>query len=87
MTSYIVMQAIDVKQTEKVLRQGGTELNTIYGSSPSIAELVGYKAIGTGLVYWLADANEASRTEVLIAANVVQFLAVRHNYFYVQFGF
>ena len=87
MTSYIVMQAIDIKQTDKALRQGGIELNPMYGSSHSVAELVGYKAIGTGLVYWLADVNESSRTEVLIGANIVQFLAVRHNYFYVQFGF
>lgn len=87
MTSFIVMQAIDVKQTDKALRDGGRELNPIYGSSPSVAQLVGYKAIGTGLVYWLADMNEPSRTEVLVAANLVQFLAVRHNYFYVQFGF
>lgn len=86
MTSFIVMQAIDVKQTDQALRSGGTELNPIYGESPSIAKLVGYKAIGTGLIYMLAT-NEASRTDVLVAANIVQFLAVRHNYFYVQFGF
>lgn len=87
MTSFIAMQAIDVKQTDKVLRLGGSELNQVYGDRPSVAKLVGYKSIGTGLVYWIADSDKYSRTEVLVAANIVQFLAIRHNYFYVQFGF
>lgn len=87
MTSFIVMQAIDVKQTDKALRDGGRELNQGYGDNPSVMKLVCYKTIATGLIYWLADMNEASRTEILVGANAVQFVAVGHNYFYVQFGF
>lgn len=87
MTSFIVMQAIDIKQTDKALRMGGTELNPLYGKNPSVLQMVGGKAVGTGLIYWLADVNEPNRTEVLIVVNIVQFLVLGHNYAYVQFGF
>lgn len=87
MTSFIVMQAIDIKQTDKALRDGYVEANPVYGEHPSVVKLVAYKTIGTGLIYWVVDNNETIRTESLICVNLIQFFVIKHNYFYVQFGF
>lgn len=86
MQSYIVMGAIDVMQTRHCLTLPNcSEANPLMGSRPSSEKLVGYKLAGAGAIYWIADEVPEYRSGVLWAANAVQFVVVRRNYFELEF--
>lgn len=83
--SYLGLNIADVIQTRKALKmEGGYEVNHIYGGHPTIESVIAGKAIGVAITYLVVD-NSKHRTSVLIAANFMQLLIVRHNHFELNF--
>lgn len=85
--SYLSMSAIDVWRTRKCLTNANcVEGNAVtYNSYPSANRLAATHAAGGYVIYELADIYPQTRTSLLICVNVIQFLAVRKNYFTIQF--
>jgi hypothetical protein len=85
--SYVVMSAIDVMQTKNGLATGRyIEANDmVYGKRPSATKLVAVHTASAWAIYELADYYPEERTIGLLAANLIQFAVVRHNYFVVEF--
>ena len=69
--SLVACNAVDVIQTKKIIDNGGSELNPIYGSHPSVGKLIGIKISVLGLIDWLLNKYPENRTGLLIGGNAV----------------
>ena len=77
--SMITGQAADYATTQRALDQGAVELNPIAKNMNS-GEMAAFKAGGTGLVLWAADAWPKARKPILIIGGALGWGCAIHNH-------
>ena len=86
-TSFVALQAIDIKQTVwglKQKRENGTwmykEANPLYGARPSTGKVVAIQAIATiGTYYLLGKTPKKTRRRIYMAMIPIKLAVVAHN--------
>ena len=73
--------ALDYMQTKNGLKNGYTEGNPLYGSTPSSDRMLIQKSISLGVIYYVVDEHwsRSYRRSGLILANGIQWGIVIHN--------
>ena len=88
--TYVGLNVIDIGQTFDIIHCqkynpscGFVEKNKIIGSSPSAKELLIYKAVSTGVIYYALDRvlykDEKARRKTLLIINGIALHTVIHN--------
>ena len=72
-------QALDIFYTRKIIDDGGSEQNPLYGSDPSIAVLGIAKSIMTGMIAIVADASPYERKRLLAGYDAVSCAIATYN--------
>lgn len=77
----VLGSALDYMQTKNGLKNGYTEGNPFYGSTPSPDRILITKGLSLGLIYYTADLPETKsyRRKGLLLANGIQWGIVIHN--------
>ena len=81
MTTYLGLQAADIATTVIAIDGGATETNPVFGSDPSTAQLVMFKAASGLVIYSLLNwtDNHAARKTMLVLADIMYTGVVLNN--------